>query len=122
MVSPEDVYDFAAGLLQRQPLAEIDCRQASARAYYSVMLLSKTRAQVADEKGASSHQLIYDALFNLNSKGLLEPAYQEVLNFWTTLKDLRVKADYHIAKDFKQADAQRSVGIAKRIFDGVKNI
>jgi hypothetical protein len=119
MVSPEEIYNFAASLVQSNP-DEIRCRQAAARAYYSVLLLARERTGITSTKGVSSHQSIYEELFRLRTKGLLETHFQEALNFWNTLKDMRQRADYDIRGDFKEVDAKRSVGIAKKIFDGAK--
>jgi len=118
MVTPRQIFSFAAGLVSSGTISEVQARQAAARAYYSIFLLVRDELNVdTSQTDKGVHQTVKDALFDEVSQTQSAPRYQRVaLNLWPTLAVARIDADYHLNQPFPVTRGKEIVELARAIF------
>ncbi|HEY2032685.1 MAG TPA: hypothetical protein VGH02_03255 [Rhizomicrobium sp.] len=117
MLQPKEILNFAAGLIQSAGRKEIHARQAAARAYYSVMLLVRDELEIDPNRSAGgAHAVVKEALRSALQSGRTEPFLRTAYQYWSTLYDDRVTADYKIGEPFDLAKGDASVHRALEVF------
>jgi hypothetical protein len=117
MVTPEQILIFAEALMGTAKPNELGARQATARAYYSVMLLVR-KALFPPEKTPKkdTHKAVRDALTEHISKGSADGYLIEASDVWLSLIDARVAADYEIDDSFDIKRGHVAVARARKVF------
>jgi hypothetical protein len=90
---------------------------AAARAYYGVLLLVRDHLNIthAQTGTGGTHELVRARM--LSVPPAQSPRFLTLAKtHWSTLKDLRVEADYNIASSFSAIDARDAVARADAIF------
>lgn len=119
-MNPIDFLETATEFLQKQPVREVDYRNAASRAYYcalhsckNLLEQSTSRISVTD----TSHQKIIREL-QANTDCLIVALGNKLFS----LKSQRNNADYELDKKFTFKDAERLVQHTRRLLQEIQKI
>lgn len=111
-------------LLEKESVAEVECRNAASRAYYSAyhfcVDLSKRYPTINDsgvKKGVGMHEKLIQTLCEHQDEQVRAVGYS-----LRQVKTRRVKADYKLAQTFTLQDAQFTVKSAQKLLQEIRKI
>jgi uncharacterized protein (UPF0332 family) len=119
-MEPVEFLQAATELLVKQPIKEVDCRNAASRAYYCAFHLCKRLLEQyppAEPQRGTEHQKIINELKQHQNK-----QFRPLGNVLTSLWRLRVKADYKLVEKFAIQDARIVIGATNKLLQEIDAI
>ena len=112
---PETWVGLAEHLLSRDDQTEVDWRSATHACYYAVYHTAATDLG-RDPAGADAgHAEIQDLLLGLPIPPARSKRIMAARVVYRELKQLRVKADYHLKQSFTADEADRALQLAQKV-------
>jgi uncharacterized protein (UPF0332 family) len=122
-MEPIEFLKSAEALLEKELVAEVDCRNAASRAYYSAyhscLDLSNGYPSTNNvkSKGGGMHKRFIDKLCNHQDEQM-RTVGSSLNQAWTR----RVKADYKLTQDFTLQDAKFAVDSVQELLQEIHKI
>ena len=110
----------ATELLAKQPIKEVDCRNAASRAYYCAFHTCKQLLKQyppTESPYGTEHQKIINELKQHQDKRL-----KSLGNILERSRDQRVRADYKLGEKFVIQDAKIVIGAANKLLQEIDAI
>ncbi len=112
--------ETAREFLTKQPIREVDCRNAASRAYYCAFHLCKQLLEQHppnEPQRGSEHEKVIAELRTHQDK-----RFKPLGNMLFDARDQRVSADYKLNKKFSIHDAKTTVTFSNRILQEIQKI
>ena len=121
-MEPIEFLKSAEVLLEKESVAEVECRNAASRAYYSAyhscLVLSNGYPSTNDvKKEGGMHQQLIDKLCNHQDEQVKTVGYS-----LKQVKTRRVMADYKLTQDFTLQDAKFAVDSVQKLLQEIHKI
>jgi len=123
-MEPIEFLKTAEALLEKESVAEVECRNAASRAYYSAyhscLDLSKRYPTTNDnrvKKDVGMHEKLIQTLCEHQDVQVKSAGYS-----LRQVKTRRVKADYKLAQDFTLQDAKFAVDSVQKLLQEIHKI
>ena len=107
----------ATELLAKQPIKEVDCRNAASRAYYCAFHTCKQLLKQypsTESQYGTEHQKIINELKQHQDK-----RFKSLGNMLERSRDQRVRADYKLEEKFTYRDAKIVIGAANKLLQEI---
>lgn len=114
----KDFLDSAQKLVKSND--EVDHRNAASRAYYAAFHEAKRVSKYSNSmviKNQGVHEQLIQKLKTHPGKDPRSHNIRDIGNFFSQCKSYRVRADYHINKNFPNPDALKAISIAEQIIN-----
>jgi uncharacterized protein (UPF0332 family) len=110
----------AREFLEKQPIREVDCRNAASRAYYCAFHSCKQLLEQHppnEPQYGSVHDKVIAELLNHQDK-----RFRKLGNMLKATKKLRTDSDYELQKKFPIQNAKTAIGDVHKLLQEIQNI